>query len=162
MRDDSGSRTEVSLKYAVVERERRFVIAELPAGVVESRVIVDRYLTGTRLRLREVTHPDGRVVRKLTQKVRFAEGPAEIACTNLYLDEAEWAMLGSTPGRTLRKTRHLVVREGYAFAVDELEDGRLIAEFDDGDATPPPVPSWLQVIADVSSDERWTGAALAT
>lgn len=61
---------EVSLKYAVAERERRFLISALAAGVVETRTIVDHYLTGTRLRLREVTNGDGSVVRKLTQKTR--------------------------------------------------------------------------------------------
>jgi hypothetical protein len=61
---------EVSLKYAVAERERRFLISALPAGMVETRTIVDHYVTGTRLRLREVTKDDGSVVRRLTQKIR--------------------------------------------------------------------------------------------
>ena len=41
----------VSLKYAVVERERRFLVSKLPGAVQERRRIVDRYVTGTRLRL---------------------------------------------------------------------------------------------------------------
>ena len=36
-----------------------------------------------------------------------------------------------------------------------------MAEVDDGDAAPVQVPSRLEVIADVSRDEAWTGGALA-
>ena len=48
----------ISLKYAVVERERRFLLASLPEGIDCTRQIIDRYLTGTRLRLREVREAD--------------------------------------------------------------------------------------------------------
>lgn len=152
---------EVSLKYAVVERERRYLIAALPDGVVETRRIVDRYINGTRLRLREVTHADGTVVRKLTQKVRMTVGPTEIACTNFYLDDAEWHLLLTLPARTLVKTRHLLARDGLQFAVDQFADGTLVAECDDGDRAPTEPPEWLAVLADLTDDEQWTGASLA-
>lgn len=32
----------ISLKYAVVERERRFLLASLPDGIVSTKQIVDR------------------------------------------------------------------------------------------------------------------------
>jgi len=150
-----------SLKYAVVERERRFLLARLPHGVASSRDIVDRYVTGTRLRLREVRHGDGTVVRKLSQKVRLGDGPGVVACTNLYLDDAEWALLLALPALVLHKTRHLVDRGGLTVAIDELEDGTLVAEIDDGDQPPRAVPDWLEVVEDVSDDDHWTGAALA-
>lgn len=152
---------EVSLKYAVVERERRFLISALPDGVVETRTIVDHYLADTRLRLREVTLGDGSVARKLTQKIRLSSGPEEVACTNMYVNDAEWLLLRKLPARMLRKTRHIVERDGRRIAVDEFEDGSLLAEVDDGDASPTAVPNWLEVIADVSDDERWTGSELA-
>ena len=57
--------------------------------------ILDRYVAGTRLRLREVRGEDGTVTRKLGQKVRLSDGPAEVACTNLYLDDSEWAALAA-------------------------------------------------------------------
>ncbi|WP_372728295.1 hypothetical protein [Nocardioides sp.] len=152
----------VSLKYAVVERERRFLIAGLPeGGLVETREIVDRYLTGTRMRLREVRAEDGRVVRKLGHKVRLSEGPAEVACTNFYLDEDEWAVLSALPATELRKTRWVVRRDGWVVAIDEHADGTLVAEIDDGDRVSRAVPEWLDVVMDVSGDERWTGVALA-
>jgi len=151
----------ISLKYAVVERERRFLIAALPEGVSTTVDIVDRYLIGTRLRLREVRAADGTITRKLGHKVRLGEGPAEVACTNMYLDDEEWDLLAALPAWVHRKTRHLVHRDGLVVAVDQLENGTLIAEIDDGEGIAVPVPDWLDVVEDVSDDERWTGAALA-
>ncbi len=151
----------VSLKYAVVERERRYLLASLPDGVTSTKQIVDRYVTGTRLRLREVRDDAGTVVRKLGHKVRLTEGPAAVACTNFYLDDQEWAVLADLPARLLRKTRHMVHRDGLVIAIDEHEDGTLIAEIDDGDQPSQLVPDWLHVVADVSEDERWTGSQLA-
>ncbi|MGA8846696.1 MAG: hypothetical protein WB471_08815 [Nocardioides sp.] len=151
----------ISLKYAVVERERRFLVARLPAGVLATREIVDRYVVGTRMRLREVRHDDGTVVRKLGHKVRLSEGPEKIACTNFYLDDEEWSLLASLPARTLHKKRHLVTADGWSIAIDEHDDGTLVAEIDDGDEPSRLVPDWLEVIREVSDDETWTGAELA-
>ena len=134
------------LKYAVVERERRYLLASLPDGVTSTRHITDRYVTGTRLRLREVRAADGAVVRKLGQKVRLSEGPGEIACTSCCLDDEEWAVLVALPARTLRKRRHTVARDGWLLAVDEPSDR---------------VPDWLDVVRDVTRDEAWTGGGLA-
>ncbi len=151
----------VSLKYAVVERERRYLLASLPDGVTSRKQIVDRYVTGTRLRLREVRDDAGTVIRKLGHKVRLTEGPAAVACTNFYVDDEEWAVLVDLPARLLRKTRHMVHRDGLVIAIDEHEDGTLVAEIDDGDQPSHLVPVWLDVVADVSDDERWTGSQLA-
>ena len=151
----------VSLKYAVVERERRYLVADIPEGVTGSKEILDRYVTGTRLRLREVREDDGTVTRKLGHKVRLSDGPSEVACTNFYLDDREWALLVALPAQVLRKRRHLIDRDGLTVAVDELEDGTLLAEIDAGDRPSQAVPEWLDVVEDVSGDERWTGARLA-
>ena len=151
----------VSLKYAVVERERRYRLGRRPDGISSTTEILDRYVTGTRLRLREMHAPDGTITRKLGHKVRISEGPDEVACTNFYLDDAEWALLTALPARVLRKRRHLVDRDGLVVAVDEHEDGTLIAEIDDGDQPSAFVPDWLDVVDDVTHDEAWTGARLA-
>ena len=63
------------LKYAHVETERRFLVRALPPGITRVSDITDRYLVGTRLRLREVT-TDGATTRKLGHKVRLGIGPA--------------------------------------------------------------------------------------
>jgi CYTH domain-containing protein len=151
----------VSLKYAVVERERRFVLANLPEGITTTSEILDRYVVGTRLRLREVRAADGAVTRKLGHKVRLADGPSEVACTNVYLNDEEWALLAALPAQLLRKRRHFVHRDGLFVAIDEHEDGTLVAEIDDGSQPSGVVPAWLDVVQDVTGDEAWTGAGLA-
>ena len=77
-----------TLKYAHVERERRWLLAAVPDLPEHARRldIVDRYVNGTRLRLREVTEA-GVVTRKLGQKVRLGKGAAEVAHTSVvHLD----------------------------------------------------------------------------
>lgn len=150
------------LKYARVERERRFLVAGVPEGVVEVRQIVDHYLDGTRLRLREVINSDGTVIRKLGHKVRLVAGPREVTCTSVYLDDQEWELLRALPARTLRKTRYIVERDGIRLAVDELDNGMFLAEIDDRDAAPCVLPSWLNVLREVTTEEAWTGAGLAS
>ena len=150
------------LKYSVVERERRFLVAEVPAGVVAIRQIVDRYLEGSRFRLRETVDSHGVITRKLGHKVRLTSGPEAIACTSIYLNESEWELLLGLPARTLRKTRHIIERDGFRLAVDELEDGALLAEIDHCDSDTRAVPGWLRVIREVTTEERWTGAGLAS
>lgn len=148
------------LKYAHVERERRYLVRSLPEGIERVDEIEDAYIVGTRLRLRTVTTPD-QVVRKLGHKVRQDSGPREVACTSMYLDQVEWDLLATLPAHRLHKRRHHVDRDGYVFAVDEFDDGHLLAEFDDGGESPTEVPAWLDVMADVSDDEEWTGAGRA-
>lgn len=149
------------LKYAVVERERRFVVARIPDGVTHTARIEDYYIEHTRLRLRRVTAADGSRTLKLAHKVRLGQGASEIASTSLYLDDKEWDVLLTLPHRTLHKTRHIVERDGAVLAIDALDDGTLLAEIDDGDQAPGPVPIWLDVLQDVTLDEAWTGASRA-
>jgi CYTH domain-containing protein len=156
----------VSVKYAHVERERRWLLSGLPSGLEEESTlrITDRYVTGTRLRTREVVADDGRVVRKLGQKVRLGSGAEEIANTNLYLDEAEWAALSVLPGDELRKERRKVRLGGVLVALDVFGGhcaGLVLAEVDRGDGEDPGLPDGLPVVAEVTGDEFFTGGALA-
>jgi hypothetical protein len=63
-------------------------VASLPEGVTDTKEVSDRYVIGTRLRLREVPRMDGSVIRKLGHKVRLGEGPAEV----------NWATSGGAGG----------------------------------------------------------------
>lgn len=148
------------MKYAHVETERRFLVSSLPDGIVRVSDVTDFYIVGTRLRRRSVT-TDGEVVRKLGQKVRLENGARRIANTTIYLDESEWNALSQLPARRLHKRRHHIERDGIRFVVDEHDDGTLIAEFDGGDVRPEDPPSWLEVIREVTDDERFTGGNLA-
>jgi CYTH domain-containing protein len=151
---------ELPLKYAHVESERRFLVRAVPEGVTRVSDITDRYIDGTRLRLREVT-TDGVTTRKLGQKVRLGAGPGRIAHTSVYLSDAEWSLLCHLPARILRKRRHHVERDGIVIAVDQFDDGSLVAEIDGGDQRAADPPAWLSVICDVSDDEAFTGAGRA-
>ena len=155
------------LKYARRERERRFLLGSVPDGAATRAVrIADRYLTGTRLRLRratEISTSGGRsdgTVHKLTQKVPGPEGKPGLI-TTIYLSPAEYSVLSELPAATLAKTRVSIPPLG----VDVFE-GRLAglllaeAEFDDdlamrAFATPP------DAIAEVTHDERLSGGRLA-
>jgi CYTH domain-containing protein len=153
-------------KYAHVERERRWLLAALPQfpDDVQQVRIVDRYLTGTRLRLREVSHVNGTVVRKLGHKVRLGDDAAEVAHTSLYLDDAEWAALSGLPGDVLTKIRILVPHGDRPIALDVFESpngGLVLAEIDAGDGPAGELPPSYAVVREVSDEERYTGAALA-
>lgn len=93
--------------------------------------------------------------------MRLTDGPQEIACTSVYLDDAEWSTLCALRCRTLKKRRHHVECEGFHLVIDELSDGSLLAEINGGDDVPVGAPAWLDVIRDVSLEEAWTGVSLA-
>src|SRR6187455_1133331 len=81
-------------KYARLERERRYLLADLPEGMTRADPhlqITDNYITGTRLRIRKVRDPrTNKWVVKFTQK--FAPNPADLSrtiITNIYLKALE-------------------------------------------------------------------------
>lgn len=155
-----------SLKYAHVERERRWLLAGVPDLPTAAEVlrISDRYLCGSRLRLREVRRPDGSVERKLGHKVRIGDGPQAVACTSLYLDDAEWDLLAALPADTLTKDRTLVPHDGFTVAVDVFTRrlaGLVLAEVDTGDGPAIELPESYAAVREVTADEAFTGAVLA-
>jgi len=151
-------------KYALVERERRFLLARAPSGGATPRQITDHYLTGTRLRLRRVTG-GGRAEPeyKLTQKVPAPRpGPVRGLITNLYLSRAEYDRLrAALPAAELAKTRlsfppyvvdvFAAPRRGLVLAEVELGTDAELA------ACPPPPGA----VAEVTTDDRFTGGRLA-
>jgi len=151
------------LKYAKVERERRWLLDGLPPFPSDARQIhiVDRYLTGTQLRLREVTEADGSVVRKLGHKVRLGADAREVAHTSVYLNDAEWELLVALPADVLRKTRTLVPHDVATVAVDVHADGTVLAEIDAGDGPGRGLPPSYDVVREVTDEEAFTGVALA-
>lgn len=98
-------------KYSLPEIERRWLVDlslmdfnSLPKPVT----IVDRYLLGTRLRLRRM-EGDGEVIYKFVKKYG-RDGWTE-PITNLYLSRAEYEMLSNLPATEIRKKRYRL-REG--------------------------------------------------
>ncbi len=152
-------------KYARVERERRFLLAGAPpasAGTAPRR-ITDRYLTGTRLRLRRVDYLDGGTSEfKLCQKVPADRpGPVRGLITNIYLSEAEYQRLLALPGAVLRKTRVSVPPLGVDIFEPPLH-GLVLAEAEfatDEEAFGFRPPD--EVVAEVTDDPRFSGGRLA-
>ncbi|GCE01986.1 hypothetical protein [Embleya hyalina] len=150
-------------KYAHVERERRFLLAVPPApsAVTDTRTIDDRYLVGTRLRLRRVEWPDGGREFKLTQKVPVVRpGAVQGLITNTCLSSAEYDLLASLPARVLSETRFGLPPLGVDVFDGPLR-GLVLAEAeftDDEEArsfVPPP-----ECVAEVTDDSRFTGGRL--
>jgi len=155
-----------SLKYAVVERERRFLLREMPDGCCPATTIEDRYVTDSRLRLRETVAPDGKRTRKLGHKVRLDGTAREVACTSMYLDDAEWSLLIELPATTLRKRRVVLPLEsvGVTVAIDAFDGdahGLVLAEVDLRERPDIDVRLPFSTIAEVTDDERFTGGRLA-
>jgi hypothetical protein len=158
-------------KYARVERERRFLLAESPepAHVTATRLITDRYFVGTRLRLRRAEHTGtGMVEYKLAQKVPLEVSSAvrplglQGLITNTYLSRREYDLLLGLPGATLVKTRFSVPMLGVDVFDGPLR-GLVLAEAEfgsDDEAAAFPVPP--VAVAEVTRDQRFTGGRLAS
>ena len=154
-------------KYSAGEYERRFLLQEIPPGAANPRRIHDRYLTGTRLRLRLTENPDGQLLeRKLGHKRRVADDdPTAVMHTSLYLDRGEFELLAALPGRDLVKVRWAVDLDGEAGSVDVFEGdllGLVMLEVDLKSATrltgfSP--PAWAG--PEVTQDEAFTGGVLS-
>lgn len=156
-------------KYARVERERRFLLRELPEGLTrasEHLQIWDNYITKTRLRLRKIRVPQTKeYIWKLTQK--FAPAPPDFSrtiITNTYLTEYEYEVLSVFEGNEIRKNRYPFEHEGRAYSVDVFLGvlwGLVLAEtsFETDEEmdgfTMPPFAAF-----EVTSDEMFTGAKL--
>lgn len=152
-----------ALKYTRHERERRFLLGrQIDGPCVRRAVITDRYLAGTRIRLRQTveTTTEGTVtVRKLTQKIPAADGGPGLI-TTFYVSEAEYEVIRELAAATLTKTRFSVPPFGVDVFGGELA-GLVLAEIEfstdeESAAFPPP----LESMAEVTLDGRLTGGHL--
>lgn len=110
-------------KYALVERERRYLLLDLPDGLTRADPhlqITDNYITGTRLRIRKVREPrTNKWTVKFTQK--FAPDPDDFSrtiITNIYLNALEAETLSMFDANEIRKNRYSFSFEGRKFSVD--------------------------------------------
>lgn len=153
------------LKYAWVERERRWLCHEVPMDrVIGADAITDLYVTGVRLRLREAIPQDGgEPMRRLTRKADVNASTRLL--TSIYLSPEEFALLSGLPGKLIRKTRHrLSLEGGVTMSVDRFEGslaGLILAEreFETDEAmTAFVAPDFC--VREVTDDPRYTGGAL--
>lgn len=150
-------------RYSHVEREQRWLLADLPVVATEPRQIVDYYISGTSLRLRKITDSTGSVF-KLTQKVR-AEGvsPEVVRITNMYITESEFNSLIVLPSNALMKTRYRLTIDGCTFAIDKFGGrhiGLVLAELELA-MDEPRVDSPFTAVCEVTDDDAYSGGALA-
>lgn len=155
-------------KYAHVERERRWLIdpAAVHAPDAGAAILIeDRYVTGTRMRLRRMRDADGREALKLTKKYD-ADDPLARAIVTTYLTAAEYDLLAALPAVPLVKRRYPLIADGREYSLDVFEGalaGLVLAEIewpdDAGLRTLPPPPG---AVREVSDDPRYQGGALVT
>lgn len=156
-------------KYARVERERRYLLQDLPEGITRADPhvqITDNYITGTRLRIRKVREPrTNKWTVKFTQK--YAPDPNDLSrtmITNTYLNALEAEVLSVFDTNEIRKNRYPFEFEGRKFSVDMfLGDlfGLVLAEVSfetdeelDNYAKPP------FALIDVTNDPLFSGGSL--
>jgi CYTH domain-containing protein len=150
-------------KYARAEIERRFLLAGVPDGqeVLTVHEIADRYLDGTRLRLRRMVEVGGPTALKLTQKLPEPDGHGrQGALTTLYLSEDEYAALAVLPAATLSKSRLSIARYGVDVFHGHLEGLHLAeTEFESvQDAAAFRPAAFCR--AEVTADGRFSGGEL--
>jgi CYTH domain-containing protein len=130
------------------------------AEVLAVNEIGDRYLDGTRLRLRRMAGVDGPTQLKLTQKLPDPDGARQGALTTIYLSEAEHAAFARLPAATLSKSRLTIAPYGVDVFHGELEGLYLAeAEFATVEDAAALVPAAF-CRAEVTADRRFTGGEL--
>ena len=150
-------------KYSLAEIERRWLVNLTAVGdlsVLPYREIEDRYVAGSRLRLRRINDPEKGTTFKFAKKYGKESGISE-AITNLYLTEEEYQILLVLPGRTIAKRRYAIAggaldiyhcpREGLAVFEVEFEDEASAERYE------PP----LFAIREVTDEHEFSGVSLA-
>jgi CYTH domain-containing protein len=157
-------------RYARIERERRYLLQDLPEGLTRADhhvQITDNYITGTRLRIRKVRDPKtNKWIVKFTQK--FAPNPEDLSrtiITNTYLNAIEAETLAVFEANEIRKNRYTFEFDGRRFSIDMfLGDlfGLVLAEVSfetDEDLNSFPKPPFA--LAEVTDNEIFSGGRLS-
>jgi CYTH domain-containing protein len=157
-------------KYALIERERRFLLEDLPEGLSRAdshTQITDNYIAGTRLRIRKVRDPrTNKWIVKFSQK--FAPEPQDFSrtiITNTYLNALEAETLSVFNTNEIRKNRYQYELDGRTFSIDMfLGDlfGLVMADVSfetDGEMKEFKAPPFA--IAEVTNNELFTGGRLS-
>jgi len=97
-------------KYSAAEIERRWIANLSQVGelaTIPTREIEDRYILGTRIRLRKVSTGAGApVIFKLGKK--YGKNSYSEQVVSVYLTEAEFEAMSRMPGTVARKSRYTV------------------------------------------------------
>jgi CYTH domain-containing protein len=157
-------------KYAHLERERRYLLQDLPEGLSRADhhlQITDNYITSTHLRIRKVRDPQtNKWVVKFTKK--FAPNENDLSrtmITNLYLNATEAETLSIFEANEIRKNRYYFDFEARRYSIDMFIGdlfGLVLAETSfetdeelDNFQTPP------FALADVTNNKTFAGGQLS-
>ena len=149
-------------KYSLPEIERRWLV---PAAFLDGlagqphRVIEDVYIERTRLRLRAIHEPDGRVAYKLCKKYGRSDSLAQ-PITNIYLSGDEYLALLALGGSRVRKQRYAVADGAIDVYLSPVPLGIFEIEFPSEQAAAAYVPPRF-VGREVTDDMDYSGASLA-
>ena len=157
-------------KYALIERERRYLLPDLPEGLSRADhhlQITDNYINGTRLRIRKVRDPrTNKWVVKFTQK--SAPDPQDFSrtvITNIYLNAREAETLAVFEANEIRKNRYSFEFAGRKFSIDMFIGdlfGLVLAEVSfETDEELEAFPSPPFALAEVTNNDMFTGGRLA-
>lgn len=156
-------------KYARLERERRWLVDRTACPDLSAHdhvLIEDRYIDGTRLRLRRTTDSaSGEQLFKLTKKYETGD-PLARPIVTAYLSAGEHRVFESLPATRIEKRRYHLVDGERRFSLDRFcgaLEGLELVEIEWGDdqglrALTPPL--WASI--EVSNDPRYQGGALAS
>jgi CYTH domain-containing protein len=155
-------------RYARIEWERRWLVDAARRPPLEGwwmTLIEDRYIEGTRMRLRRMSRPDlGEVKWKLTKKYESHDAEARPIVTS-YLVEPEYEVLRALPARELVKRRYHVPFDGRYWSLDIFEGplhGLETVECEAEDATSLTAlmpPDWA--LREITHLPQWQCGALA-
>ena len=161
----TGTEEAQSPKYAHIERERRWLVDPALRPKLDALpyiLIEDRYISGTRLRLRRMTDSaTGNQSLKLTKKYECADPLARPIVTS-YLTLEEYSVLAMLDAKPLTKRRYKV----DGFSIDCFEDALVGLELseiewpDDEGLRALQSPIWS--VADVSDNPQYQGGSLVS
>jgi CYTH domain-containing protein len=152
------------VKYAHIERERKFLLAG-DINLIKDlsyKIITDHYVKDTQLRFRMVTDNDS-TIYKLTQKAQSSKGQAPI--TTIYLHESEYRLLNIFNSVSVEKIRYIKDYGNFVLGIDRYLKGNnevWLAEIEfNSDQemqsfTPP-----FSYLSEVTDDINYNGFALA-
>jgi CYTH domain-containing protein len=164
----SGKDEAAQPKYAHIERERRWLVDRTLRPSLDGKqgiLIEDRYIDGTRIRLRRMTdQSNGASALKLTKKYD-ASDPLARPIVTAYLTEDEYRVMAALPATSLAKTRFKVEHAGLEFSIDRFHgplEGLELAEIEwpnnEGLRTLEH-PAWA--VREVSNDPAYQGGSLS-
>ena len=155
-------------KYSLLENERKWLVSrDVTEDFQEAwhYLIIDRYIEGTRIRLREARDSETKKsIYKLTKKYGGSNLYSE-PLASFYISKTEYDLFSKLPSRIIQKRRFRFPENGYEYSIDIFEkdnDGLVLCEIEsssESELLKIPEPSIS--LREVTKDEMYFGSNLA-